>query len=436
MFSFTTMEINRALNEGKESQNSTIAVIGGGPAGLISCFWLQKFGIPHLLIEKQEYPRDKACADILTSNAIRRINEINSTYIPEMIEMGLLRPIHGTDFITPNHNTINLKYKFLDNIQGTPSCYSIKRSDLDNFLYQKLILSPLTKAITGYSVKKIEVEKEGCRISGSRGESFYASLVMVATGSNFNPLEKKRKTEDIHTAVGIQAYYRGIESKLNDSEFFLMPEFMPGAFYISPLEKDLFNVNMVFRGDVVRKKGADLKVEFEKFIQTNESVRERFRKAERVSDFTGSRLILGTKKRTICGDRYMFLGDSAGLIDLITANGIPQAMLSGRLAAEQAKKCIMQQDFSKEALMEYQTTLQHQIKKDVAVGKTVNPFLKYSWIHKVLISIFNFLSHTSSRNSSLIKILYSDKPASLLINPFFYYNLFKESALAKKPVRE
>ena len=36
----------------------------------------------------------------------------------------------------------------------------------------------------------------------------------------------------------------------------------------------------------------------------------------------------------------MLVGDAAGLIDLISANGIPQAMISGKLAALQAIECI------------------------------------------------------------------------------------------------
>ena len=426
------MEINGRFKTSTKAYIYDVAVIGGGPAGLLCCFWLQKFGISHLLIEKEEYPRDKSCADILTSNAIRRINEVDPLFIPELIELGLLRPIYGTDLSTPNKHTLNLAFKNLDNLPNTPSCYSIQRAQLDHFLYKKLISNPLTQSVTGCSVRTIDIKDDCCEITGSKGELYFTKLSLVATGSNFNPLAKKKTSEAVHSAVGIRAYYRGIEAKSNDCELFLMQDFMPGGFYIAPLEDGLFNVNMVIRGDIVKTKDVNLKREFENFIQQNEVLSHRFQNAERISEFAGSSLLLGTKARQICGNRYMFLGDSAGLIDLISANGIPQAMLSGKMAAHQAQQCFEKNDFSKNMMLQYQRSLFKMIKNDIAVGKTLNPFLKYSFVHKSILGILNFLTKSSSRNSTLIKLFYSKKPSHLLFNPTFYFSLLKESALTRR----
>lgn len=102
---------------------------------------------------------------------------------------------------------------------------------------------------------------------------------------------------------------------------------MPGGFYMVPLQLNLYNVNLVVRNDVVKKK-LNLRTEFEKLIETNGYLKTSFKQATRVSSFLGSCLILGTKKRSNNGYQYMLFRACARLIDFISAKGIPQTMLS------------------------------------------------------------------------------------------------------------
>lgn len=404
-----------------------VVVIGGGPAGLMACFWLQKFGIPHVLVEKEHYPRDKSCADILTSNAIRCMNDVNPSFIPELRQLGLLRPIYGTDLSTPNNHSLNLPFKYLDNVEGVPSCYSIPRADLDHYLFNKLKLNPLTTTLTGCPVSGISFQNDGCSIQTKTHGNLNAEMVLIATGSNYNPIVKKTAQEDKHIAVGIRAYYRGIDFKSNDCELFLHQQLMPGGFYIAPMEDGLFNVNMVVRSDQVKKKKLNLRQEFEQLIETNELLQHRFRNATRVSEFAGSSLKLGTRKRALSGERYLLLGDSAGLIDLISANGIPQAMLSGRIAAEQVKRSLETGDFSSVCLQQYDRILMDRIKDDIAVGKTLNPILHSGFVHQLVLKILNFLTRTTNQNKTLVRLYYSPRPALLLFNPAFYLSLIRET---------
>lgn len=407
-----------------------VIIIGGGPAGLICCFWLQKMGIPHLLIEKENYPRDKVCADVLTSNAIRRINEIDEHFIPELIALGLLRPIFGTDVSTSLQHSIGLQFHYLDHQDGVPSCYSIQRKELDNYLFQKL-KHPLTTTLTGCEVKSVTIKESFAEVITS-DNTYQSKLVLIASGSNFNPLSAPVKTDDKHVAVGIRAYFTDVDYKADYCELILDPRIIPGGVYIAPLEKGLFNVNMVIRADVVRKKKINLRKELDYLMTHNALLKHRFKNAKRVTDFTGSSLLLGTKRRPISGDRYLLVGDSAGLIDLISANGIPQAMLSGKLAAEQVKRCIDANDFSAQATSAYADILFKRINSDLAVGKLINPFLHYNFIQKAIMQLVYFTTKSSTTNSALSQLLYAKHPVWLLFNPLFYFKLLKEIIVPKK----
>ncbi|MFX4447000.1 FAD-dependent monooxygenase, partial [Acinetobacter baumannii] len=40
-----------------------VCIVGSGPAGAVASLYLSKFNIPHILIERKKFPRDKVCGD-------------------------------------------------------------------------------------------------------------------------------------------------------------------------------------------------------------------------------------------------------------------------------------------------------------------------------------------------------------------------------------
>lgn len=412
--------------------NHDVIVIGGGPSGLIACFWLQKLGIRHLLIEKSNFPRDKACGDNLTSKAIRLLNEVDPTFVTEMVEKNILRGIHGLHLITENNHSIPLEYRWLDNEEGVPSCYSVNRSELDEYLMEKVKLNSLTTVLSPVAVSEVEIDEQGCKVFTKDGEVYTSELVFAATGSNYNPISGHDKGSDIHNAVGIRAYYRGLNVPDHQSALLFTKSLLPGGFYITPLEKGVYNINLVMRSDAVKNGKVNLKAELARLIEENETLQTVFHGSERIGSIQGSAMTLCTTKRSICGDRYMLLGDTAGLIDLITGNGIPQGMLSGKLAAQQAFECLQNKNFSKDAILPYQTKLLNDIKSDVAIGRLLNPFLKYSGLMKFGLSMLNVVTRNTTVNSSLIELFYVNNPVLTLMNPLFYFNLIKDSLTSKE----
>lgn len=417
------------------TQNNTqdVIVIGAGPAGLLACFWLQKLGIPHTLLEKESFPRDKCCADIITSKAIRRLNEVNKELIPEMLSSGILMPIRGTYFSSKAEHSMSLDYKWLDDVEDEYSCYSIEREKLDHFLLQKVEDNPLTTVRTNCEVSSVDITDNECNVKTTKDGTFTSKLIIVGTGSNFNPLFKRNRSgkSSKHFAVGVRAYYKDLEVTENYCHLYAVKDHMPAGFYIAPLADGIANVNMVIRKDVINNKGLDLKKEFERFIESDPVLKDKFDKASRISNFKGSTLALGTKKWPVCGDRYMLTGDAAGLIDLISANGIPQAMLSGKMAALQAQKCLVENNYSRQYIQQYERELFKAIKGDLSLGKILNPLLSYKAINNVLIKSLNFISASTAKNNRLndllFHLLYHKRPLMLLVNPRFYYRLARRS---------
>ena len=55
---------------------SDVLVVGAGPAGSSAAVWASRMGYDVLLIDAEDFPRDKPCGDGLTPRAIAELHEL------------------------------------------------------------------------------------------------------------------------------------------------------------------------------------------------------------------------------------------------------------------------------------------------------------------------------------------------------------------------
>jgi flavin-dependent dehydrogenase len=53
-----------------------VIVIGAGPAGSTAAAFLARRGLDVLLLDKQRFPRDKACGDLIAPSVITILSEL------------------------------------------------------------------------------------------------------------------------------------------------------------------------------------------------------------------------------------------------------------------------------------------------------------------------------------------------------------------------
>ena len=54
----------------------SVLVIGGGPAGAATGYWLAKAGVDVAIVEKKDFPREKTCGDGLTPRAVTQLQDM------------------------------------------------------------------------------------------------------------------------------------------------------------------------------------------------------------------------------------------------------------------------------------------------------------------------------------------------------------------------
>ncbi len=329
-------------------QNKTVAVVGAGPAGSAAAIRCAILGCRVLLIDKERFPRDKACGDGIPAKVLKLLSAL---HIPQKEVAALGFPIYGMTLHGPSAQEINL---------GSPqasaraSSFCIPRKIFDHFLFEKA----RARADRVYSGRKVKnAEWNGKRwlltFADDSGEKPEADLLIAADGAT-SLLARKilgLSTGETHRFWGIRQYFRGgpfppMVRIIYDRRL------LPGYFWIFPVAENRANVGMMVPRSALEK--LSIRELFLQVGESNPQVRKYLQGAVPEGAAKGAPLPLGSLPGARVREGFLAIGDAAALVNPVTGGGIFTAMLSGIKAAEIAARALSQETRSFEILMEYE----------------------------------------------------------------------------------
>lgn len=408
---------------------TSVCIIGAGPGGATAALQLNKEGIDCVVVDKAVFPRDKVCGDGLSGKVLTCLKRIDPGVAQRLMGMDFKLNSWGVSFISPNRQTLEVGYRPDFNAANeqhkeVPIGYVSKRMDFDHFLVTEIKKCPHIRVYEGVNICNYELRRDGYVITDDKGFAVKAKVLIIANGAHsaFTKKVAGIYMEPRHYVAGLRAYYKGVTGmhKENFIELHFLKDLLPGYFWIFPLPNGEANVGVGMLSESVQKKKINLKKELLRIIETDPVFKERFKDARLHGTIDGYGLPLGSKRRTLTGERYMLIGDAAFLIDPFTGEGIGNAMNSGRLAAQQAARAIAANDFSAEGLKKYDDEITRFFGSELRLSTRIQKL-----VHRP--RLFNFLFNIAVKNKKVQELMsgmfYEVDLRKKLTNPAFYIGL-------------
>lgn len=335
-----------------------VIIVGGGPAGSACALALANSGLKTALIDKASFPRDKVCGDAIPGRAIKVLNSINPSYKEAFKQFPHKFETKGTTvFYRGQQTTFNW---VLD-------AYTCARIEFDNFLHRLVKENTSVDIYTDTSPDKVLIADNKVTVTICN-KTFEAKTIIGADGAQ--SVVAKQLTDNVvdrrHYVGSVRAYYSNVSvERENTVEVYFDKQFLPSYLWVFPLPGNKTNVGFGMLSAEVSKRKINLKKTFYEFIERNHELKIKFKNATQLSELEGFGLPLGSKIQTISGNNFMLVGDAASLIDPISGDGIGNAMLSGKLAAEQITRCFAQNNFSDVFMKGYNNALMETLGKEL-----------------------------------------------------------------------
>ena len=343
-------------------------VVGGGPGGSTAAAILSKKGKRVLLLEKEKFPRDKTCGDAISGKSLAVLEELGLVGAVEKADHG---EISGVLFSSPNGTVASIP--FGKSREHIGKGYTCRRQVYDNLLFQNAKKGcDVMEGMAATALVKENGKTAGVKAKGMDGKEYEFRGKMVIGADSVNSMVAREirgaDVDPAHTCVAYRAYYSGIGGMAGCLEIHFVKSIMPGYFWIFPLENGIANVGVGMMMEDMKKHGTDLGKAMEDITLNNPLFKERFANAKMVSPLKAWQLPFGSKKRKVHSENVLLVGDAAGLVDPFSGEGIGNAMLSGKIAAEVAYEALVAGDTSELFLARYEERLWNAVWNELSTS--------------------------------------------------------------------
>ena len=283
-------------------QRFDVVVIGAGPAGSATAHWLATDGASVLLVDKARFPRDKPCGGGVTLRAAQQLPFAIDPIVEDVVETFELRLRYGPAFER--------------NGRG-PLCYMTQRKRLDHFLAERA-------ADAGAEFRdgvRVELRDGGAHVDGER---VAADAIIGADGVNGITARALGCEYGHGVALEGNIRYDSVERSRYAGRLVLELGVVPGGYgWVFPKGD---HVNFGVGG--WESEGPRLRAHLRRLCEAHGV------DAAGLTDLRGYRLPFRRAGSQLIKNKVLLVGDAAGLVDPLSGDGMYEAFVSARLAAE------------------------------------------------------------------------------------------------------
>ena len=319
------------------ADEADVIVVGAGPAGATTAFYLAQSGLDVLLLEKSRFPREKVCGDGLTPRAVK-----------SLVGMGI--KVGEQDGWVRNKGLrvigaglrLEMPWPELSSYPG----YGLVRTrhDMDEALARRAEQAG-ARLIEGVTVTgPVRHERTG-RITGvvarpeGGDERRYAARVVVAADGNSSRLSVAmglRKRDDRPLGVAVRTYYKSPRHDDDYLESWLDlwdgDRLLPGYGWIFGMGDGTSNVGLGLLNTSAAFGHTDYHALLRKWLK-GMPADWGFTEENRTAPIRGAALPMGFNRTPHYHQGLLLVGDAGGMVNPFNGEGIAYAMESGEILA-------------------------------------------------------------------------------------------------------
>lgn len=313
-----------------------VLVVGGGPAGATAAYWLAHHGHSVTLVERRDFPRSKACGDVVTPRAVRQLDDMGLGTIGDRWHRhdGLRVASHGRsrDLAWPRHPDL------------ADHGLVARRRELDAVLTRHAAAAGAV-VLHGHDAIEPIVERgfaRGAVVRSALGTTarVEADYLVVADGANsvFGRSLGTFRTRGWPYATAIRSYWHSPRHAENfiEASFDLTDRadnILPGYGWVAPVGDGTVNVGVGLLSTSRDFRGTNVAHLLDEHVG---GLADRWGLTpDRPTGVVRiGRIPMGGSVRPTAGPTYLVVGDAAAVASPFTGLGIDAAMETGRIAAD------------------------------------------------------------------------------------------------------
>jgi geranylgeranyl reductase family protein len=322
---------------GRPADEADVIVVGAGPSGSTTAYYLAQAGLDVLLLEKSRFPREKVCGDGLTPRGVKALVAMGVS-VGE--QDGWVRN-QGLRVIGAGKR-LELPWPELSSYPG----YGLvrPRTDLDQMLAGRAQQAG-ARLLEGVTVTGPVLDERTGRITGvtakaaENGEQTYRGRIIVAADGNSSRLSVSmglRKRDDRPLGVAVRTYYTSPRHDDDYLESWLDlwdgDRLLPGYGWIFGMGDGTSNVGLGLLNTSAAFGHTDYHALLRKWL-AGMPAEWGFTEENRTQPIRGAALPMGFNRTPHYHRGLLLVGDAGGMVNPFNGEGIAYAMESGEILA-------------------------------------------------------------------------------------------------------